>query len=65
MIMSLNLVGKGGLPQALGQSGAAASFQGTLSRFGSAFSLGLKASTRWAIDAAFTGAEMVNCSMTY
>lgn len=64
-IMSLNLVGKGGLPQALGQSGATASLQGTLSRFGSAFSLGLKASTRWALDAAFTGAEMVNCSMTY
>jgi RHS repeat-associated protein len=64
-IMSLNLVGNGGLPQALSQSGAAASLGSTLSRIGSAVSLGLKASTRWAVDAAFTGAEMVNCSMTY
>ena len=45
-IMLLNLVAKGGLPQALSQSGAATSVQGILSRVGSAFSLGLKASTR-------------------
>ena len=64
-IMSLNLAGKGGLPQALSRSGAAASLQGALSRIGTAFSFGLKAPTRWALDAAFTGAEMLNCSMTY
>jgi hypothetical protein len=47
----------GGLPQALGQSGAPAALRGALSRIGRAFGLGLKAATRCALDAAFTGAE--------
>jgi len=69
-IMSLNFPppggrAPGGLPRALGQSGEAAFLRGTLSRIGSAFSLGLKASTRWALDAAFAGAEMVDCSTAY
>jgi RHS repeat-associated protein len=69
-IMSLNIPpldgrAPGGLPQGLGQPGASAVLRRALSRISDAFSLGLKASTRWALDAAFTGAEMVNCSMTY
>jgi hypothetical protein len=69
-IMSLNIPpldgrAPGGLPQGLGQPGASAVLRRALSRISGAFSLGLKASTRWALDAAFTGAEMVNCSMTY
>ncbi|MDP9171087.1 MAG: RHS repeat-associated core domain-containing protein [Acidobacteriota bacterium] len=58
-IMSLNLAGKGGLPQALGTSGTA--LRGAIGTAGKVLGLGLSFEERLAVDAAFTGAEVAYC----
>ena len=58
-ILALNLVGKGGLPQALSSSsGGLKSLLGVASK---AFNLGLEASFKAAIDAGLAGAEVIGC----
>jgi len=60
-IISLNLAGKGGLPQALSSaSSGAKSLLGSMSR---ALSLGLSASEKAAVDAGLFGAEAVGCAI--
>jgi hypothetical protein len=58
-IMSLNLAGKGGLPQALGSSGSA--FRGAIGTAGKVLGLGLSFEERLAVDGAFTAAEIAYC----
>jgi len=58
-IMSLNLGGKTGLPQALGSSGA----QGLLETAGKWLNLGLDALEKGAIDLGYAGAEAINCAI--
>jgi len=61
--MSLNLWGiRGGPPLAL--SPAAGGVQSILGSIGKALSLGMDFTTKLGIDAAFTGAEAIGCSMT-
>ena len=62
-IMALNLVGKGGLPLALGRSSVAG--KAIAGKIGSVFSMGMSFATRMGLDVAFTGAEAGNCSMTF
>lgn len=60
-IMSLNLAGKGGLPQALGSSsGGLKSLLGSASK---ALNLGLDASVKAAGDLGLFGAEIIGCSI--
>jgi hypothetical protein len=60
-LLSLNLAGKGGLPNALSSaSGGVKSVFGYLSK---ALNLGLEASTKAAIDAGLFGAEIIGCSI--
>jgi len=60
--MSLNLLGTpGGPPLALGQATAPA--KAFLGKVGNALSLGMKFTTKLAVDAAFTGAEAINCAI--
>jgi len=61
--MALNLAGKGGLPVALGRSSAGV--KAAIGKVGSAFSLGLSFAERMWLDVAFSGAEAVDCSMTF
>jgi hypothetical protein len=60
-ILSLNLEGAGGLPTAL--SSASAGVKSALGSIGDVLSLGLSPAERISIDAAFTGAEAVNCAI--
>lgn len=60
-IMSLNLAGAGGLPMAL--SSASAGVKSALGSIGNVLSLGLSFLERTAVDAAFTGAEAINCAI--
>jgi hypothetical protein len=62
-IMALNLAGKGGLPLALGRSSVGG--KAVASKIGSAFSLGLSFAERMGLDVAFSGAEAINCSLTF
>jgi hypothetical protein len=50
-----------GPPLALSQ--ASGSARALLGKVGSALSLGMKFTTKLAVDAAFTGAEAINCSI--
>ena len=60
-IMSLNLAGiPGGPPQALTQASSEA--KGVLGSIGEGLSFGLSFVERTAVDAAFTGAEVINCA---
>jgi RHS repeat-associated protein len=62
-IMSLNLGGvPGGPPLALSQ--ASKGLQSVLGKVGNLLNLGMDASTKLAIDAAFTAAEAIGCSMS-
>ncbi|MGH9396345.1 MAG: RHS repeat domain-containing protein, partial [Terriglobia bacterium] len=62
-IMSLNLEGlSGGPPLALGQ--ASRGVQSAVGDLGDVLSLGMEFSTRLGIDAAFTGAEAIGCSIS-
>jgi RHS repeat-associated protein len=58
-IMSLNLAGKGGLPQALGSTGA----KGMLNTVGKWLNLGLDEAEKFAVDAGLAGAESINCAI--
>jgi hypothetical protein len=59
--MSLNLAGiPGGPPQALTQASSEA--KGVLGSIGEGLSFGLSFVERTAVDAAFTGAEVINCA---
>jgi hypothetical protein len=58
-IISLNLAGKGGLPQALGTSGVAV--RGAIGRAATLLGLGLSFQERLAVDAAFTAAAVAYC----
>lgn len=58
-ILSLNLVGKGGLPTALSQASGAA--KGVIGQAGDILGLGLSFSQKLAIDAGFTAAEAAYC----
>jgi RHS repeat-associated protein len=60
-IISLNLAGAGGLPMAL--SPASAGVKSALGSIGNVLSLGLSFVERTAVDAAFTGAEAINCAI--
>jgi hypothetical protein len=61
--MSLNLGGvPGGPPLALSQ--ASKGLQSVLGKVGNLLNLGMDASTKLAIDAAFTAAEAIGCSMS-
>ncbi|HEY4739916.1 MAG TPA: RHS repeat-associated core domain-containing protein [Candidatus Acidoferrales bacterium] len=60
-IMSLNLAGAGGLPMAL--SPASAGVKSALGSIGNVLSLGLSFLERTSVDAAFTGAEAINCAI--
>ena len=59
--MSLNLAGAGGLPMAL--SPASAGVKSILGSIENVLSLGLSFVQRTAVDAAFTGAEAINCAI--
>jgi len=58
-IMSLNLAGSGGLPQALGSTGA----QGFFQTAGKWLNLGLDEAEKFAVDAGLAGAEAFNCAI--
>src|SRR5207253_1785193 len=58
-IMSLNLAGKGGLPQALGSTGA----KRFLETAGKWLNLGLDEAEKFAVDAGLAGAESINCAI--
>jgi RHS repeat-associated protein len=58
-IMSLNLAGSGGLPQALGSTGA----QGFFETAGQWLNLGLDEAEKFAVDAGLAGAEAFNCAI--
>ncbi len=58
-IMSLNLAGSGGLPQALGSTGA----QGFFETAGRWLNLGLDEAEKFAVDAGLAGAEAFNCAI--
>jgi RHS repeat-associated protein len=58
-VMSLNLAGNGGLPQALGSTGA----QGFFKTAGKWLNLGLDEATKFAVDAGLAGAEAINCAI--
>lgn len=58
-IMSLNLAGKGGLPKALGSTGA----KGFLETAGKWLNLGLDEAEKFAVDAGLAGAESINCAI--
>jgi hypothetical protein len=58
-IMSLNLAGQGGLPQALGSTGA----KGVLETAGKWLNLGLDEAEKFAVDAGLAGAESINCAI--
>lgn len=58
-IMSLNLAGSGGLPQALGSTGA----QGFFQTAGKWLNLGLDEAEKFAVDAGLAGAESINCAI--
>jgi hypothetical protein len=58
-IMSLNLAGKGGLPNALGTTGS----KGVLNSVGKWLNLGLDEAEKFAIDAGFAGALVINCAV--
>ncbi len=58
-IMSLNLAGSGGLPQALGS--ASSGFRSLLGTADSVLSLGMSFTTRLEVDAAFMAAEAAYC----
>ena len=60
-IMSLNLAGAGGLPMAL--SPASAGVKSVLGSIGNVLSLGLSFLERISVDAAFTGAEAIDCAI--
>jgi hypothetical protein len=61
-IMSLNLAGTpGGPPLALSQ--ASGGVKAVLGKVGNALSLGMSITTRLGVDAAFTAAEAINCSI--
>ncbi|HSU60929.1 MAG TPA: RHS repeat-associated core domain-containing protein, partial [Bryobacteraceae bacterium] len=62
-IMALNLAGRGGLPVALGRSSAGV--KAAIGKAGSFLSLGLSFAERMGLDIAFSGAEAVDCSMTF
>ncbi|MBZ5539372.1 MAG: hypothetical protein LAN61_02515 [Acidobacteriia bacterium] len=59
-IMSLNIAGQGGLPQAL--SSASGGLKSVLGAADSVLSLGMSFATRLEIDAAFAGAEAAYCA---
>jgi len=58
-IMSLNLAGSGGLPQALGSTGA----QGFFQTAGKWLNLGLDEAEKFAVGAGLAGAEAFNCAI--
>ncbi len=58
-IMSLNLAGKGGLPKALGSSGA----KGVLKSLGKGLNAGLDEAEKFAADLGLAGAEAIGCSI--
>jgi len=58
-IISLNLAGNGGLPQALGSTGAQDFFETA----GKWLGLGLDESEKFSVDAGLAGAEAVNCTI--
>jgi RHS repeat-associated protein len=58
-IMSLNLAGKGGLPQALGSTGA----KGFFETAGKWLNFGLDEAEKFAVDAGLAGAESINCAI--
>jgi hypothetical protein len=58
-IMSLNLAGSGGLPQALGSAGA----QGFFETAGQWLNLGLDEAEKFGVDAGLAGAEAINCAI--
>jgi len=58
-IMSLNLAGSGGLPQALGSTGA----QGFFETAGQWLNLGLDEAEKFGVDAGLAGAEAFNCAI--
>ncbi len=60
-VLSLNLAGKGGVPLALGKPAAAA--KALLGKVGNVSSLGMELTTKLGIDAAFTAAEVIACSI--
>lgn len=62
-IMALSLAGRGGLPVALGRSSAGV--KAVIGKAGSFLSLGLSFAERMGLDVAFSGAEAVDCSMTF
>jgi len=62
-IMALNLAGRGGLPVALGRSSAGV--KAAIGKAGGFLSLGLSFAERMGLDIAFSGAEAVDCSMTF
>jgi len=62
-IMSLNLSGIGGGPP-LALSSASGGLKSLLGSIGNALNLGMDFSTKLGVDAAFTGAEAIGCSMT-
>jgi len=60
-ILSLNLAGAGGLPQALSSSsGGLKSLLGSASK---ALNLGLEAAEKGAVDLGLFGAEIIGCSI--
>jgi hypothetical protein len=58
-IISLNVAGKGGLPQALESTGASDLLEAT----GKWLSFGLDEAEKFAVDAGLAGAESVNCAI--
>jgi hypothetical protein len=58
-IMSLNLAGKGGLPNALGSTGVKGFFQTA----GKWLNFGLDEAEKFAVDAGLAGAESINCAI--
>jgi RHS repeat-associated protein len=58
-ITSLNLAGKGGLPKALGSTGAKGAFESA----GNWLNFGLDEAEKFAVDAGLAGAESFNCAI--
>lgn len=58
-IMSLNLAGNGGLPQALGSTGAQDFFQAA----GKWLNFGLDEADKFAVDTGLAGAEAIGCAI--
>lgn len=60
-LISLNLAGKGGVPKALGSASTGA--KSFLGEIGDLFNLGMKLSTRFAIDAGLFNLEAMGCGI--